>query len=108
MRNKGNLKRLKRSELLELLLEQSKEVEFLKEELKKSRAELENRNIILNESGSIAEASLKLTNIFNEAQKAADLFIESTKKAELDKQNAINKFIEEEYKRYGLKKDDSD
>ncbi|GAW37702.1 DNA repair ATPase, partial [Streptococcus suis] len=37
------------------------------------------RRIMISQSGSIAEASMKLTNIFEEAQKAADLYLYNVK-----------------------------
>ena len=67
------LMKLKRSELLEIMLAQSKEIDSLREQLAEANARLEDRNIAIEESGSIAEASLRLTKVFEEAQKAADL-----------------------------------
>lgn len=71
------LRKLSRSELLEMLLIQSREVERLKSELEIANQKLENRKIILSESGSIAEAALKLNQIFEAAQNAADQYLES-------------------------------
>lgn len=73
------LKKLSRYELLEMLLEQSKEVERLKEELEKANALLEERQILIHNAGSIAEASLKLNGVFEAAQKAADQYLENIK-----------------------------
>lgn len=74
------LMKLKRSELLEIMLAQSKEIDSLREQLAEANARLEDRNIAIEESGSIAEASLRLTKVFEEAQKAADLYLENIKK----------------------------
>lgn len=71
------LRKLSRSELLEMLLIQSREVERLKSELEIANQKLENRKIILSESGSIAEAALKLNQIFEVAQNAVDQYLES-------------------------------
>lgn len=103
MADNRELKKLSRAELLEMLLEQSKEVERLTNEVNKLKEALENKELLIKQSGSIAEASLKLTNIFQEAQKAADMYIENTQKMEEEKQRVIERFIAEEYKRYGLK-----
>ena len=103
MADNRELKKLSRAELLEMLLEQSKEVERLTNEVNNLKEALEKKEILLKESGSIAEASLKLTNIFQEAQKAADMYIANTQKMEEEKQRVIERFIAEEYKRYGLK-----
>ena len=74
------LMKLKRLELLEIMLAQSKEIDSLREQLAEANARLEDRNIAIEESGSIAEASLRLTKVFEEAQKAADLYLENIKK----------------------------
>ena len=74
------LKRLNRSELLEILLDQAQEIEQLKSEIDGYKEKLEDRTILIEESGSLAEASVKLTNVFTEAQKAADLYMENAKR----------------------------
>ena len=74
--------KLKRSELLEIILAQSEEIERLRAELAQKDAELESRRIAIAESGSIAEASLKLTRIFEEAQKAADLYVANVQRGQ--------------------------
>ena len=71
------LRKLKRRDLLQLLLESEKENRRLSAELKQLRAELEDRRLALEEVGSIAEASLQLSNVFAEAQKAADSYLEN-------------------------------
>ena len=74
------LLKLKKSELLEIMLAQSREIDSLREQLAKTQSMLDDRNIAIAESGSIAEASLRLTKIFEEAQKAADLYLDNVKK----------------------------
>ena len=71
---------LKKSELLEIMLAQSREIDSLRAQLAEANARLEERRIAIEESGSIAEASLKLTKVFEEAQKAADLYVENMKR----------------------------
>lgn len=75
----AELKKLKRHELLQMLLEQSKTVEALKAELEEKNKLLEERSIKLAESGSIAEAALKLNDIFEAAQAAADQYLYNIK-----------------------------
>lgn len=70
-----DLKRLKRVEILEIMLAQSKEIDRLRARNAELEQALENKQIILANAGSLAEASLKLTRIFEEAQKAADLYL---------------------------------
>ena len=74
------LLKLKKSELLEIMLAQSKEIDSLREQLAKAKAKLKDKKIAIDESGSIAEASLRLTKVFEEAQKAADLYLDNVKK----------------------------
>ena len=71
------LKKLSRIDLLEMLLEQSKEVERLNAELKEAQKKLEDRSIQLDEAGSIAEAALRLNGIFDIAQIAADQYLDN-------------------------------
>ncbi len=69
------LLKLKRSELLEIMLAQSREIDSLREELEATKKKLEDKRIKIKEAGSIADASLQLTKIFEEAQKAADMYV---------------------------------
>ncbi|HEL2422547.1 DNA repair protein [Streptococcus suis] len=74
-----NLRKLKRIELYEIMLAQSEEIDCLRNQLEKIKTELADRRIMISQSGSIAEASMRLTNIFEEAQKAADLYLYNVK-----------------------------
>ena len=74
------LLKLRRSELLEIMLAQSQEIDNLRQQLDEANAKLADREIRLSESGSIAEASLRLTHIFEEAQKAVDLYVDNMKR----------------------------
>ena len=71
------LQKLKRVELLQLLVEQSRELDALRQELAQARRELEARELQLQEAGSIAEASMQLNGVFEAAQRAADQYLES-------------------------------
>lgn len=73
------LRKLSRAELLEMLLIQSKEVEKLHIELDEANQKLNDRKILLENSGSIAEAALKLNKVFEAAQIAADQYLENVK-----------------------------
>ena len=75
--NERTLKQLKKIELYEILLAQSKEIDRLKQELIETQQKLENKQIIIQEAGSLADAALKLTKIFEEAQKAADIYLKN-------------------------------
>ncbi len=73
------LKKLSRQDLLEMLIAEEKRVEKLEKELEEARAQLQERQIRIEESGSIAEAALKLNGIFEAAQAAADQYLENIK-----------------------------
>lgn len=76
---RNSLKKLSRLEILELFLKQSEELAQVKKELKIAKEELEERRITISESGSIAEAALKLSGIFEVAQKAANEYLDNVK-----------------------------
>ncbi len=73
------LKRLTRTELLEMLLEQTKKIDALTEELSEAKAKLASREIAIANSGSLADAALAVSGIMESAQKAADLYLENLK-----------------------------
>jgi len=74
------LRRLSRADLLEMLIDQSKELKEVREKLEKAEAELQNREIAIHNAGSIAEASLMLNGVFEAAQAACKEYVENTKK----------------------------
>lgn len=74
------LKKLSRAELLEMLIAQSKEVASLKKQLQEANEKLENRRIMIENSGSIAEAALHLNSVFEAAQNAAEQYLENIKR----------------------------
>ena len=78
--NEKDFRKLKRLELYEIMLAQAEEIDDLRAQLAAAKKELENKRIDIQQSGSIAEASLKLTNVFEEAQKAADLYLSNIKR----------------------------
>ena len=65
------------AELLELLVEQSRIVDQLQKEVGELREEAARRRIGLEKAGSIAEASLQLTKIFEDAEEASKIYIEN-------------------------------
>lgn len=67
-------RKISKKELLEILLAQAKRIEELETELVETKEELNSKKIAITESGSIAEASLKLNEIFEVAQKSIDQY----------------------------------
>ena len=83
------LKRLSRRELLEMLIEQTKENQRLRNRLEQAEAELKNRELVSLRAGSMAEAAMQLNGVFEAADKAARQYLEnvyrSTQKGDREK-----------------------
>ena len=75
-----DLKRLRRDELLEMLIAQSKRTEQLERELEEARAALQSRDIFLEEAGSIADAALRINGVFEAAQAAAQQYLDNIRR----------------------------
>ena len=77
---KSDLSRLRKRELLEIMLAQGREIDSLREKVAELEAQLANREFEFSKIGSIAEASLAVTDIFKEAEKAAVIYIENIRR----------------------------
>ena len=73
------LKKLNRYQLLELIILQTEQMDSLRSDLQAAQKALEEKQIHLSNAGSIAEASLQLSGIFEAAQAAADIYLEQVK-----------------------------
>ena len=71
------LRKLSRKDLLELLLAQSRERDALRAELEQARAALGDRQLRLEQAGSIAEAALQVNGVFEAAQAAAQQYLDN-------------------------------
>ncbi len=74
------LKRLSRAELLEILLALVEENKKLKTCLEEAQSQLNNRQIMINKAGSIAEAALQLNGVFQAADAAAAQYLENIRR----------------------------
>ena len=72
--NEKELRKISRKELLELLLEQANRIVDLENELTKIKAKLEDKKIMLNEAGNLAEASLKITDLFQKTMETCKIY----------------------------------
>lgn len=88
------LRKLSRQDLLEMLVELSRENEKLKNELDMANKKLQSRRIRIEEAGNIAEASLRLNNVFESAQAAATQYLENLEALEKKKQQELEKVRE--------------
>lgn len=71
------LRKQSRLSLLNMLLEQKKENEALLLQLQEARQQLENRQIHIDQCGTLAEAALKLSGIFEAAETACRNYTEN-------------------------------
>lgn len=89
------LKRLSRADLLEMLIDQSMELQKTQEQLKHLQMVLSSRQIALERAGSIAEASLLLNGVFDAAQAACVQYTENIRLLS-ERQTMVCQQLEEE------------
>lgn len=75
--NAKELRRLRRSDLMEMLLQLSKENLQLRQELEEANRKLHDRQLTIESSGSLADAALRLCGVFEAAQAACALYEEN-------------------------------
>ena len=73
------LKRLSRGDLLEMMLALSKENEQLRSENAALTKKLEQRELTVENAGSLAEAALQLSGVFEAAQAACEQYAENVR-----------------------------
>lgn len=71
------LRKASRTDLLKLLLEQRKENETMRRQIDQLQEQLQQRQITIDQSGSLAEAALKLSGIFDAAETACQYYTEN-------------------------------
>ena len=71
------LKKLSRADLLEMLVDQSIELQQLQLKYEAAQKALEERVITIERAGSIAEAALQLNGVFEAAQASAQQYLDS-------------------------------
>ena len=74
------LQRLNRREILEILITQMEKNEHLQQQLDEALAKLSSKQIVIQNAGSIADASLQLNGVFESAQAAAEQYLENIKR----------------------------
>lgn len=91
------LKKMSRKDMLVILLEQTKRIRELEDELEKANEKVEAKKVILKNAGSLADAALQLSGIFNTAQEAATIYLSNIKelkeKSEEDIEKLKNKML---------------
>lgn len=71
------LRKMSRGELLEMLVEQSHENDKLRAKVEQMQQQLSDRQLRIDQAGSIAEASLQINQVFEAAQQAAEQYLEN-------------------------------
>lgn len=71
------LKKLSRTDLLRMLIAQSKQLNDLQEKYDQAQQQLSQRALVMERSGSIAEAALQLNGVFEAAQEACRQYTDS-------------------------------
>ena len=74
-----DLKKLNREEILEIMIQVSKENSRLHEEVEELEGKLSERQLKMTDCGSLAEACLKINDVLAKADAAAKLFLENLK-----------------------------
>lgn len=77
MPSKKEMKKLRRDQLLEMLIEQTKRKDELELQLAEAEKKLQSREIALQEAGTMAEAALGLNAVFEAADAAAAQYLEN-------------------------------
>ena len=91
----NELKRLSRKELLEMLIEQSKEIERLNVALKASEEKLKSKEITIENSGTVIEAAFALNGVLDSVKAASEQYLENIRKYCYDKQKDYDQVISE-------------
>ena len=94
----NELRKLSRGELLKMLIAQAEENKSLRERLEKAEAQLADRQIKIEQAGSLAEASLALNGVFQAADDAARQYLENIEMLSRQ-QDEICRGIQEEAER---------
>ena len=75
-----DLTKMKKKDILEIMLAQGEEIDRLRAQVAELEEKLKDRELLVEECGSLAEASIQVTKVFEEAQKAADIYLENIRR----------------------------
>ena len=87
------IRKLSRLELLELMVTISEENDVLRQKADDLQKQLDARSIDIDSAGSIAEASLELSGVFEAAQDAADRYLENIRKIGISAKKDADRMI---------------
>jgi len=94
------LRRMGKSEILNLILSLENERDSYRNEAKSAklenialRHELENKKMMLEDAGNIAEASIRITGVFMKAQETADLYLAEVQRYREEKMKEADEML---------------
>ena len=87
---KNALKRLNRRELLELLLEVTKENEELRIKVDNLENQVKKQTIIISEKNSVAEIGIKITGVFEVIEQATKKYLEKKDMVDNEESMLVN------------------
>ena len=99
-----NWHKMGKMDMLTIIYEQEKKIQKLTKEVEDLKSQLADRTIQIKKAGSIAEASLKINQIFEMAQQAADEYLKSVKRVNKNIDKVRNKKIYKYKAKNGTKK----
>lgn len=102
------LRRLSRANLLEMLSAQMEENERLKAELEQTKEALADRNLEMEQSGSLAEAALRLNGVFRAADEAAQQYLSSIQRMNSQQESRLQQIEAEAQQRATAVKQEAD
>lgn len=91
-------RRLRRSDLIDIIYEYQKNEEKMAAEIKELREKLEAQELKISNAGSIAEAVAGLNDIFAVAQRTADQYLEKVQEANRDAEKERDEIIAEAHR----------
>ena len=99
--NEKEFRHLSRKELVDIIYELEKRIEKKDAEIEDLHKQLDDRRILLNRSGNIAEASLTLNHVFEDAQKAADQYVSEIRRIKEDTEKQAKDILQKARKKAG-------
>lgn len=93
--NDKNLRRLSRKDLLEILLEQTKRIEELERSLEEAESQIASKKVVLSEAGTLADAALKLSDIFKVADDAVMIYKQNFEEMMKKEERQVRKELKE-------------
>jgi len=89
------VRKLRKRQLVQIVMEQDRAMAELQQQLELANQKLADRKIVMEESGSIAEAALQINGVFEAANAAAQQYIENIQRMEAETQEKCEKMERE-------------